>query len=373
VTDTTADLDVLYLPLDMKREFCLDLLETVGAQKISVRDNRNEITHCCVAPWHQHTKWTPSASLNFDKMTYRCLGCPAKGGILWLIGITQGVYGPEAREWLAGQTGLGGKEFQLAPLLQFLDAIEEATRKGHLPPPPMPVYSDVVLEPWCQAIYPGLTTGVPELGIEGRGIPEPNLVEARVGWAMDEDRIVIPHFWKGDLVGWQSRRILDDGSPKYNSTPDFPRDRTLYLPQREKPSKRIVVVESPMSVLRHLHHQPMGGTFGFAITDAQIALLKWYPEIIWCPDPDAAGWAQVEGHWDEKGRHQPGPVEALTAFSNVRVLTSDWVDDSGALDEDTFSDLVDSAVPFSIWERPTALRCMRCREVHTGYCQEVAA
>ncbi len=353
-----GDLDVLYMPIDLKQQFCLDLLESIGAEKISVRENRNEIIHCCVAPWHNETK--PSAALNFDKMVYRCL---AKGGILWLIGITQGVYGPEARNWLSEQTGLGGQEFQLAPLLQFLDALDAAKAKSKTATP-MVRYSDAVLQPW-DFIYPGLTTGMPEVGIEGRGIPEENLRQARVGWDMADNRIIIPHFWEGDLVGWQGRRILDTTPEKYKSTPDFPRDNTIYC----KPQgKRIVVVESPMSVLRHLHHLPIGATFGAAVTEKQINILKWYSEVIFWVDNDPAGWATIEGHWDEKGDHQPGAAQILEGYSNVRAVTHDWAKDPAEFDDEEAEALVEAAGPVSIWQRPTALRCPRCTNYHGGPC-----
>lgn len=365
MTEIAHDLDILYMPTDLKQQFCLDLLESVGAEKIRVSEDRGEIIHCCVTPWHNESR--PSASLNFEKMVYKCLGCNSSGGILWLIGTTQGVYGPEARNWLAEQTGLGGKEFQLAPLLQFLDAIAESQSKSAAPKT-LTRYSEAVLEPWSQ-IYPGLTTGVPELGIEGRGIPEENLVEARVGWDMDDNRVIIPHFWDGSLVGWQARRILDSTPEKYKSTPDFPRDRTLYLPQApgRKPGKRIVVVESPMTVLRHMHHQPMGGTFGFVITPAQVALLKWYPEIVFWVDNDEAGWQILEGRWEGEEYHE-GPAQTLTAYSNVSVVPSDWVGDPADLDDEVVDDLVDQAIPLSLWERPTALRCLICKQPHGGPC-----
>lgn len=361
------DLDMLYMPDEMKLDFCMNLLEQVGAEKINLREERGEILHCCVTPWHNEKK--PSASLNFQKMAYRCLGCDSGGGILWLIGVTQGVYGPEARNWLAEQTGLGGKEFQLAPLLQFLDAIEAAQKAGRVAPT-MPKYSQAVLEPWS-AIYPGLTTGVPDLGITGRGLPEQNLLDARVGWDMDDNRVIIPHFWRDDLVGWQARRIIDDDvlyPDKYKSTPDFPRDRTIYLPQSQKPSKRIIVVESPMSVLRHLHHLPVGATFGGAITEQQIGLLRWYPEIIFWMDNDDAGWKTQEGRWDDQGTHHPGAAEKLMAYANVKVVPSDWVGDPAEIDDDTAEALVEEAIPLSIWQRPTILRCMVCREPHGGPC-----
>ena len=364
MTDIQQDLDMLYMPDEMKLEFCLALLDESGAGRVSISEDRGEIKHCCVMPWHNENR--PSASLNFKKMVYRCLGCDSGGGILWLIGSVKGVYGPEARNWLAEQTGLGGHEFQLGPLLQFLDAIEAAQHAAKIPAA-MPRFSEAVLNPWGE-IYPGLTTGVPDLGIVGRGIPEANLREARVGWDMEENRIIIPHFWEDRLVGWQARRIIDDDllyPEKYKSTGDFPRDRTLY---RQPKGKKIIVVESPMSVLRHLHHLPMAATFGGAITPQQIGLLRWYPEVVFWGDNDPAGWKMVEGRWDDDGTHHPGPAEALTAYSNVTVVPSDWVGDPAELDDDIAADLVAAAVPLSLWERPKILRCMWCRQPHGGPC-----
>ena len=351
-----------FLPEDMRIELCMSLLEEHGVEKINLRREREEIIHCCPLPWHNETH--PSASLNFTRLAFRCLGCNSKGGLYWLIATLRGTDSIQAREWLAGVSGLGGKEFDLASLLTFLDSVDAAMAERKQTKTSIPKYSEKVLTPW-QHIYPGLTTGVPELGIPGRGIPEENLVEARVGWDLEKNRIVIPHFWKGDLVGWQSRRILDDGTPKYESTPDFPRDSTTYGLAE---GKRIVVVESPMSRLRHMHHQPIVSTFGFVVTPIQIQLLKWVPEIIFWMDNDDAGWKSIQGYLDDNGQHHPGAAQILSAYSNVRVVESDWAGDPAEFDEESASDLIDQAVPLAIWSVPRALRCMACKEYHEGVC-----
>lgn len=360
-TSTVESLEVLYMPENMRLDLCQDLLDGAGARNIRVNEDRGEIVHNCVMPWHNESR--PSASLNFRKMVYKCLGCGAQGGILWFVATINGLDGDKAREWLAGQTGFGGKEFELGPLLQYLDALDEAVAEKKVRPV-TPVYSDKVLAPWDQ-IYPGLTTGVPDLNIKGRGIPEQNLIDARVGWDMNAMRVIIPHWWKDRLVGWQSRRIVSDGTPKYVSTPDFPRDSTLYRPPS---GKRVVVVESPMSQLRHAHHLPVAGTFGFVLTEQQIALLKDYPEIIFFPDNDKAGWKTVEGWIDDQGTYRPGAAQTLAAYSNVRVVQHDWAGDPGDYDEDYASDQVDAAVPLWIWEKPSRLMCLDCKQYHGGEC-----
>lgn len=353
-----------FLPRELRLDLCMSLLEESGADRITLREDRGEIIHNCLMPWH--TERNPSASLNFDSLTYRCLGCNAAGGMYWLIATIKGLEYHDVREWMSGTTGLGGKDFQLGPLLQFLDAVEESKAKGRIKTAP-PRYPEVAIEKWTEHIYPGLTTGVPDLNIPGRGIPEQNLRDAKVGWDMQENRIVIPNFWQGSLVGWQSRRILDDGTPKYKSTPDFPRDSTILgLPGD---TSRILVVESPMSHLKHRHHLPVASTWGATITPSQIQILKWYREVCFWLDNDEAGWKQIEGYHNEKGQFVPGAAHLLLPYTNVTVVESDWHADPAEFDDDEAEDLYASRVPHSVWQRPSgALRCRSCRQQHGGLC-----
>ena len=230
-----------------------------------------------------------------------------------------------------------------------------------------------MLDPWMW-VHPYLTVI--------RGVPLATVEELRLGYAEQypireenedgrgltrhSERIIIPHFWRGKLVGWQSRRLWDDGTPKYLSTGGFPKDRTIFCPPE---GRRIVVVEAPMSSARHRHHQPVAATFGSVLTDAQIRLVAGYDEVVWWPDPDDAGWQATEGWVNETtGEWVPGVPEQLEAYSNVRVPTLDWNEDPGGLDDATVDEGVETAVPFAIWERPARLRCWRCKGYHEGRC-----
>lgn len=355
------DIEEHFLPREMRLDLCMALLEQAGAEKVKVVEHRGEINCCCVLPWHPDR--TPSASLNFDRLTYICKSCNSSGGLYWLTQtILDGDY-DAARQWL-GTAGFGGATDSLPDLLAFLDALDESFAKGVVRTP-LPRYSEKVLEPWERHVYPGLTTGVPDLGIVGRGIPEENLRRARVGWDMDSNRIIIPLWVDGALVGWQSRRILNDGSPKYLGTPDFPRNAILGLPDDRR---RVIINESPMGYLKHLHHAPICCTYGASIDVHQISLLKWYDEITFATDNDPAGWAAIEGSM-HNGDYISGAGIILSDYTKVTCWEYDWHADPGDFDEQTFEEIDEARVPIAIWTKPTGtLRCWLCKQPHTGEC-----
>jgi CHC2-type zinc finger protein len=364
------------LPASIKKDLCRELLAEFGATRVTVREHQAEMDFCCVLPWHEERR--PSAGLNWEKLTYSCFSCGSSGGLLWLIGSCRGVTEVSARRWLESESGLGDDVEDVSKLVALIDAIY-APKDGRSRAP-IPKMSERVLTPW-RAVHPWVTDP-PTAAPPGRGIPLANAIEAQVGYApeyrvKDDDgrevvseRVVIPHFWRGKLVGWQSRRLSDDGTPKYISTADFPKDRTIYRPPE---GRTAVVVESPFSVLRHLHHLPITATFGAKVTPSQVRLLAEYDRVVLWMDPDRAGWEAVEGHdepveGERRPKHVPGLVERLEPYCDVRVVETDWYADAAEFDEEEAAELVAAAAPASTWRRPTALRCRICREVHSGPC-----
>jgi hypothetical protein len=362
----TATFEFATLSEADRRALCEDLLAEMGATGIRVSAAKGELHHRCVMPWHDER--TPSASLNWKKLVYNCFSCHSSGGILWLIAVSRGISGPQAREWLAERTGAGPDGPDLASLLAEIDALE-AARPGSAAP--IPRMSARVLDPW-RVIHPYLT--------EMRGVPAGNVVALRVGFAerypLDDkgrtgERIIFPHFWGGDLVGWQSRRWYDDGTPKYLSTGDFPRDRTVYAHDPDR--REAVVVESPMTVLRHHHHLPLEATFGGEVTEAQVRVLARHERVVLWMDNDEAGWRATAG-WERelpgtrRTEHVPGLVERLEPYCDVRVVDSPWAADGADMDDETAAALVAGAVPFAAWERPERLLCWLCKTHHAGAC-----
>lgn len=313
---------------------------------------------------------TQSFVLEGNILTGNCLGCGAGGTVLWLIASVHDEIDTieQAREWLNSEAGLT-RAMALPDLLALFDSLYSEKK-----PAPLPYYSDRMLEGWTQE-------GIPDYILTERAISAATAREMGIctdpdGWMGPKEnrvrtgpRAVIPHWWGGKLVGWQSRRLpgADPTAPKYLSTPGFPRDETLYdYPPR---GGRRVVVESPMSVLRHRHHQPLVGTFGSVITERQLDLLtRGCDELIFWLDNDEGGWRTTEGR-TSRGRRFPGIPEQASARCNVRIVASPFAADPADLPGDVVDVLIEDAVPWPIWTRPQQLHCHRCwKSAHADGC-----
>jgi DNA primase len=337
--------EVGLLPDSEKERLARSLLAEFGATHVRVGGDGEELIHGCLLPFGNHSDQdlNPTASLNWKKLTYNCLGCGAGGGLIWFIGLCRDESGERARKWLEDQTGTGADEQSLASLLDYFDAVYQ--RQRHVDAP-MPRMDAKVLTPWL-AIHPYMT--------EQRGIPEDTLMAFRVGYGVlrvrvganqfvDSHRIVIPHFWRDTLVGWQSRRLVkDDGTSKYLSSPDFPKDRTIF--NYDARAREVVVVESPMSVLSKAHLDPhIEATFGGSTPDKQVRLLSMHRKVVLFMDNDEAGWNATRRLGD-----------ALEAYSSVWVASNPYAADPADLDDEAYMHALDEAVPYALWSQPATL------------------
>lgn len=376
------------LPDASKRALCQELLSEFGATVKRINDKSGEMIHgCLVSPGvHRDQDANPTASLNYQKLTYNCLGCGASGGLLWFIATCRDETSLDARRWLEKTAGLGGQVLELANMLRFLDAVY--ARPAAVP---IPSFSEKLLDAWNYD-HPYFA--------EQRHIPFEIRQRYRLGWDPDTDRVVLPHFWDGKLVGWQTRKLPDDwramewvpkppradgepaydihsgapNSPKFHSSPDFPKESTIF---NHYPSSRAVVTEAMLSVLRHEVSYHSEAVFGAKVTDLQIRRLVKHDEVILWMDNDRAGWDAVLGHPEVKPTKEkpegkeavPGMAELLSAYTRVRVVASPWSQDPADLPTDEAVNLTDSAVPWSIWEPPRVLYCFECkRKAHSGPC-----
>ena len=349
------------MPDEQKRQLCIDLLAEFGVHDFN-ETNKGELQHMCSLPLGGHTdRDSITASINYRKLVFKCWVCGARGGFLWWIAVNRGQDVDQAREWLRTASGLT-EGLDLPKLLGLIDALlhpRNDTKRL------IPSYDVRVLDPWTNwsIHHPYLTDPVvfsEGKNIGGRELPPDTLSAFRIGYC-DEDplwhyrqRIIIPVFWDGSLIGWQARR-LDPNDPdkaKYKNSPDLPRDRVWYGSPEALSSPEVLVVESPMSVLRHAHHLPVIAPLGAAISDLQLTWLHRKRRVTFWLDNDKAGWDALEGTGVGRFR-TPGLIDKLREFTEVRVVASPWWKaDPADLTEAQASELYVSAKPSTLWKRP---------------------
>lgn len=343
------------LPDSEKEALCYSLLSEFGVDHVRANPRTGELVHgCLVSAYHQDQAKNPTASLNYQKLTYNCLGCGAHGGLLWFIATMRKCSSQQAFKWLEESAGIAPAGMETDKLLSIIQAYYSHDLTTDI----IPSYSERVLEPWLELVHPYLTDGAgledfPE--IKPRHIREDNLRRMKVGWDSDPeiDRIIIPHFWKGKLVGWQARRIWPFQGAKYLGTPDFPKDQTLYNFEPKKRYQNLVVMEAPMSVVTKIHLQDelpnttFTATFGAEITDKQIRLMARAEHVIWFLDNDEGGWSAMRGT-----ETNPGVTDRLIPYTQVSVVQNPWDADPADLADDDFLDLVRKPVPSVLWKCP---------------------
>lgn len=258
-------------------------------------NGETEVIHSClldrVDRHHNNGDQNPSAACNLDKKLYVCYAYWG-GDMFHLIQKMENKDSfeeilPLVVQFLVGAT-LDQSDWEVE--IAALAAIINTTAYS---PANLPSYSDRVLTPWA-FVHPYL---------HERGIDSETASRLKIGWREDDNRIIIPHFWDGKLVGWQARAVPDrpglwpgtlNPQPKYKSTSGFPKGDTFYHDHsRPFPTKgEVLVVESPFSVIKATAlgvDIPVLATFGSKVSKVQTQMLFDYDRVVLWADPDPAG------------------------------------------------------------------------------------
>lgn len=370
----TAGIDLL--PEEARRALLLELLGQAGAVSVRVNDANGEIIHgCLLKPGaHRDQISNPTASINYRRLAASCLGCGAAGGLLWFTATVLNTDDAGARAWLAGNGVTEGGPIALPTMLAALT--EPFTGNAPEATETIPRYDPSILDAYNHPHTYWTNPPAPP-GAEGggRGIHPVTVAARHLGYDPATNRVVIPHFWHGELVGWQTRPAgpVPAGTPKYKNTPHFPRRSTLHHlnPRVEE----LLLVESAMSELRHAHAMDdIAATFGAFITDEQIEAIIRLPRlrriIVW-PDSDPKGWEAFDG--GRAPKH--GLIARLSPYKPVFYIDTPFTGDPADVDTPTAQAMREHlTVPAALWRRPTALACWHCQlPAHTGTCPTQAA
>ena len=257
-------------------------------------ENGDEYIHSCPLPFgvHKNGDRSPSASLNKETLLFNCFGCGG-GSVIWLVQNCLNISKDDAIAKLKNEV----VELKLVPVEDFINRLEGVFSSNPEDRTDIPHYSDTILRRWegtcdyltsrgvSEAVQRSMRTGVDSGRLEIQKTPEGEIT-AQV------DRVVLPHFMRGRLVGWVARKLEDiPGVPKYRNSKGFPRGSWLYNLDNAIKFDEVYVVESPMSVLvmKSRGIDNVVATFGAKVDRQQLNLLRNFSKVNIFMDGDTPG------------------------------------------------------------------------------------
>ena len=275
------------------------VMDELGIRITKSRKGGTQHEAHCPLPSHPGADNTPSFGINSDALVWNCFTC-GDGGLLPLLvvrleGLEDDPEGlsawQQALNWLLPFTD-HNPDFDAG----FVENIEGYLRAAEKPPqrihrPTLPQFSSSLFDKLEMA---------PVALFERWGIRDQSTID-HFGIRYDPDRmrtnirytgpaIVIPHWFEGQLVGYQERWMGERPNklPKYTNSTDFPRKETLFDWDSVQPNT--IVVESTMTRIR-LYEMGYSAvaTFGAQMTPRQIQLLSTLKSVTLAQDNDQAG------------------------------------------------------------------------------------
>jgi DNA primase len=293
-----------------------DIVEVVGQVVQLRRVGRNFVGLC---PFHKEK--SPSFSVNADRQFYHCFGCKAGGDVFRFVQETEKLEFLEAVEQLSRRAGIpvperrAGERAVRTPLLEALELAAESFEQWLADPERGRAVRDYLAE---RGIAPA-TIKAFRLGLAPEGwtnladrvqrrVSEEVLVQAGLAARREgksgvydrfRNRLIVPLVAPGGSVVGFGARALGDEPPKYLNSPEtavYHKGSFLYaLDQAKRPADEageMVVVEGYFDVIA-LHQAGIAhtvATSGTALTADQARLLRRAaPRVALTYDGDEAG------------------------------------------------------------------------------------
>jgi DNA primase len=301
------------------------LQDIIGA--VNIVESGDELIHSCPLPlgMHKNGDRNPSASLNKETLLFNCFTCGG-GSVIWLVQNCLNVSKEQAISILKEEVA----DLKVISTEDFIKKIEDVFDHHQLASLDIPVYSENLLKRWQGECDYLTVRGVSEAvqremrtGVE-RNRPEISKSSGEESTVL-VDRVVLPHFMNGKLVGWVARKINDvNGVPKYRNSKGFPRGSWLYNLDNNLHTNEVFVVESPMSVLvlKSRGIDNVVATFGAKVDKQQIALLRDFERVNIFMDGDDPGRMATE--------HL---IESLSPYTKLGVIETADDEDPATLME----------------------------------------
>ena len=289
----------------------VDLLGLRNARVIG--DGTQMVASCPFPANHRNGDANPSWGMNLDNGLWICHGCGAKGNLVGLLMDVLGMDRLAAYRLAYGDLGI-------EEAVRLMDGRKAPSRGAAR----TPLESDVAS--WAANRHPYW---------QSRGFTAQTQGRWMLGYDPACDRVTVPVFYGGELVGWTKRRVREDVEPKWTHFPGM-RSKDVLFGYDDCTGGSCVVVEAPLSVvmLSQQGFRNAVATFGCSMSRAQAdAIRAKFEDVTVFYDPDEAG---------AKGTAQV--VGILSPFCTVSVVRGTR-DDPAAMSCEENREALNSAYP----------------------------
>ena len=243
-----------------------DITSAFGLRNTKVA-NSELISSCPFPENHRHGDSRPSFGIDLNSGLCHCFSCGYSGNLLTLARDRLGMSFLEAQRTFYGD---------ITP--------EEITRMVHgdnnemRPMTPL----EIDISNWCPYNHP--------YWIE-RGFTEQTIGEWQLGYDRVENRVVVPIYYQGELMGWTKRALDDYTKPKWSNNPELQKSKLLFGVDKVMGDK-VILVEAPLSAIM-LWQQGIPNavaSMGASLSDEQAKILRSISnQVLVYYDPDEAG------------------------------------------------------------------------------------
>lgn len=274
--------------------------EAIEFQFIEDDGKGNDVGYC-PDPWgmHKHGDTTGKFAIHREKRVFNCWVCG--GGTLLSLGMA--VWDLSEDESIDRLWGMCSEPTDE----RFEDEIDDLLRDERARDPVIPWFNPHVLDKFLGS-SPELDKFCKERGISFEVMTKHELgfnpcgVKIGKKGRYEGPGIIFPHYWRGRLVGWQTRWLESDEErppwvQKYNNTRDFPKRWTIYNYERVylSPDPIIVVESVPTVLFLESLGYPAIAMFGATAPPEQFKLLRACQQgLIIAPDNDTPGIKLVQ-------------------------------------------------------------------------------
>lgn len=313
----------------------LDLEAVLDELGLRGERTRGWVNMSCPLSSHPGSDKTPSFGINEIDLWFNCFACGGAGPLPLLVADLQDFTTDEdSTSFQKGTDWLSQFSDALLDDDHFLDHLERILRPSddyvRFFHPILPIYDIRAL----RGLELATVEQMSKWSIEQNTIQnfqfcfDPSRRRISGSEEYIGEALIIPHFYEGELIGWQERWLGDRPKwlPKYTNTRDFPRGTTLFnWDEARKADSPVVVVEAPLTVarLRQLGYNAVA-TFGARISSEQIYYLRTLQQgviLSFDNDPDMIDMfgRSIQGAGEQSLRKTISQLDPYVPTSYVRV------------------------------------------------------